>query len=105
MAHMEGRWWRRRHTLLWASRQAARQEIAFFPLRSACCAHPTCRRPPPPPLPRRPCRQALTALGCMEHRGACSADDVSGDGAGIMTKVPWGLFKAEMPQLNEATTG
>ncbi|KAL4447262.1 hypothetical protein ABPG77_007295 [Micractinium sp. CCAP 211/92] len=49
--------------------------------------------------------QALTALGCMEHRGACSADDISGDGAGIMTKVPWGLFKAEMPQLNEATTG
>lgn len=49
--------------------------------------------------------QALTALGCMEHRGACSADDVSGDGAGVMTKIPWGLFKAEMPQLNEDTTG
>lgn len=41
----------------------------------------------------------------MEHRGACSADDVSGDGAGIMTKIPWGLFKAEMPELNDATTG
>jgi glutamate synthase (ferredoxin) len=49
--------------------------------------------------------QALTALGCMEHRGACSADDVSGDGAGIMMKLPWALFKAEMPQLNEETTG
>ena len=49
--------------------------------------------------------QALTALGCMEHRGACSADDVSGDGAGIMTKVPWALFKAEMPQLKEENTG
>ncbi len=49
--------------------------------------------------------QALTALGCMEHRGACSADDISGDGAGVMTKLPWKLFKAEMPQLNEEVTG
>jgi hypothetical protein len=49
--------------------------------------------------------QALTALGCMEHRGACSSDDVSGDGAGLMTKVPWALFKADLPHLNEATTG
>lgn len=49
--------------------------------------------------------QALTALGCMEHRGACSSDDVSGDGAGLMTKVPWALFKADFPHLNEATTG
>lgn len=49
--------------------------------------------------------QALTALGCMEHRGACSADDISGDGAGVMTKIPWQLFKAEMPQLNEEVTG
>jgi glutamate synthase (ferredoxin) len=49
--------------------------------------------------------QALTALGCMEHRGACSADDISGDGAGIMTKIPWQLFKAEMQELKEETTG
>ncbi|EFN57991.1 hypothetical protein CHLNCDRAFT_142154 [Chlorella variabilis] len=49
--------------------------------------------------------KALVALGCMEHRGACSADDVSGDGAGLMTKLPWELFKAEMPQLKEETTG
>lgn len=41
----------------------------------------------------------------MEHRGACSADGVSGDGAGIMTKVPWALFKEEMPQIDEAATG
>eukprot|EP00227_Mantoniella_beaufortii_P014044 CAMPEP_0197590982 /NCGR_PEP_ID=MMETSP1326-20131121/12420_1 /TAXON_ID=1155430 /ORGANISM="Genus nov. species nov., Strain RCC2288" /LENGTH=1645 /DNA_ID=CAMNT_0043156305 /DNA_START=169 /DNA_END=5106 /DNA_ORIENTATION=+ len=32
---------------------------------------------------------ALMALGCMEHRGACSADDDSGDGAGIMCNIPW----------------
>ncbi|GLC45038.1 Ferredoxin-dependent glutamate synthase 1, chloroplastic/mitochondrial [Pleodorina starrii] len=50
-------------------------------------------------------KQALTALGCMEHRGACSADNDSGDGAGLMTQIPWKLLKKEMPQLNELTTG
>ena len=49
--------------------------------------------------------QALTCLGCMEHRGACSADDDSGDGAGIMTQIPWDLFKADLPDLNPSTTG
>ena len=49
--------------------------------------------------------QALTSLGCMEHRGACSADDDSGDGAGIMTQIPWDLFKADLPDLNPLTTG
>lgn len=51
--------------------------------------------------------QALLALSCMEHRGACSADEVSGDGAGIMTAVPWELLKAECPDLDlhEKTTG
>lgn len=28
----------------------------------------------------------------MEHRGACGGDSVSGDGAGIMTEIPWKLF-------------
>ena len=36
--------------------------------------------------------QALGALKCMEHRGACSADGVSGDGAGITTQIPWHFF-------------
>lgn len=49
--------------------------------------------------------QALTALGCMEHRGACSADNISGDGAGVMTKIPWALLKADCPALNEAYCG
>lgn len=49
--------------------------------------------------------QALTSLGCMEHRGACSADADSGDGAGIMTQIPWKLFKEDFPELNERTTG
>jgi hypothetical protein len=29
-------------------------------------------------------KQALTACTCMEHRGASSADNISGDGAGIV---------------------
>ena len=37
-------------------------------------------------------KQALKALGCMEHRGGCSADLDSGDGAGIMTALPEKLF-------------
>jgi len=32
--------------------------------------------------------QALLALGCLEHRGGCSADQDSGDGSGIMTAIP-----------------
>ena len=36
--------------------------------------------------------QALKALGCMEHRGGCSADRDSGDGAGIMTGLPQKIF-------------
>jgi glutamate synthase (ferredoxin) len=40
-------------------------------------------------------QEGLIGLGCMEHRGGCSADNDSGDGAGIMTAIPWDLFKAE----------
>jgi len=39
--------------------------------------------------------RALHALGCMEHRGGCGGDGVSGDGAGVMTSVPWELFEDE----------
>lgn len=28
----------------------------------------------------------------MEHRGGCGADNDSGDGSGVMTSIPWGLF-------------
>ena len=37
-------------------------------------------------------QQSLIALGCLEHRGGCSADNDSGDGAGIMTAIPWELL-------------
>lgn len=36
--------------------------------------------------------QVLQALECMEHRGACAADNLSGDGSGITTNIPWSLF-------------
>ncbi|VEP12488.1 Ferredoxin-dependent glutamate synthase 2 [Hyella patelloides LEGE 07179] len=38
--------------------------------------------------------QALVGLGCMEHRGGCSADCDSGDGAGVMTALPHKVFKS-----------
>lgn len=36
--------------------------------------------------------KALAGLTCLEHRGGCSADQDSGDGAGILTSIPWELF-------------
>jgi len=39
--------------------------------------------------------QGLSALTCMEHRGACGGDFMSGDGAGIMTQIPWELLVQE----------
>ncbi len=43
---------------------------------------------------------ALKALGCMEHRGGCSADQDSGDGAGLMTAIPWRLLQRDFPSLD-----
>ncbi len=37
--------------------------------------------------------KALAAVTCMEHRGGCSADQDSGDGAGLMTAIPWELLE------------
>jgi glutamate synthase (ferredoxin) len=37
--------------------------------------------------------QTLAALTCMEHRGGCSADQDSGDGAGILAAIPWLLIE------------
>ena len=36
--------------------------------------------------------KSLAAATCLEHRGGCSADYDSGDGAGLMTAIPWELF-------------
>eukprot|EP00252_Welwitschia_mirabilis_P016848 TRINITY_DN3745_c0_g1_i1.p1 TRINITY_DN3745_c0_g1~~TRINITY_DN3745_c0_g1_i1.p1 ORF type:complete len:1624 (+),score=368.74 TRINITY_DN3745_c0_g1_i1:479-5350(+) len=55
-------------------------------------------------------QDALTALGCMEHRGGCSADNDSGDGAGLMTRIPWQLLNEWVkdqgfPELDKSITG
>jgi len=42
---------------------------------------------------------ALQALECVEHRGGCSADRDSGDGAGVMTAIPWQLLQRDFPDL------
>ncbi|MFM7560535.1 glutamate synthase central domain-containing protein, partial [Cylindrospermopsis raciborskii] len=39
--------------------------------------------------------KALDALTCLEHRGGCSADKDSGDGAGILAAIPWQLLAEE----------
>ncbi len=36
--------------------------------------------------------KGLIALTCLEHRGGCSADRDSGDGAGILSAIPWELL-------------
>lgn len=36
--------------------------------------------------------EGLYALSCMEHRGACAADGLTGDGSGIMTDIPFELL-------------
>eukprot|EP00531_Pseudo-nitzschia_arenysensis_P012222 CAMPEP_0116150370 /NCGR_PEP_ID=MMETSP0329-20121206/19503_1 /TAXON_ID=697910 /ORGANISM="Pseudo-nitzschia arenysensis, Strain B593" /LENGTH=1625 /DNA_ID=CAMNT_0003646863 /DNA_START=226 /DNA_END=5103 /DNA_ORIENTATION=+ len=38
-------------------------------------------------------RDGLSALTCMEHRGGCGGDSISGDGAGVMTDIPWKIFE------------
>ncbi|MEH2066077.1 MAG: glutamate synthase-related protein [Nostoc sp.] len=42
--------------------------------------------------------KALAALTCLEHRGGCSADQDSGDGAGVLTAIPWELFQQDFHQ-------
>lgn len=46
--------------------------------------------------------KALAALTCLEHRGGCSADQDSGDGAGILTAIPWELFQTDYAGENVA---
>nr|YP_009541610.1 ferredoxin-dependent glutamate synthase [Synarthrophyton chejuense]AYR05619.1 ferredoxin-dependent glutamate synthase [Synarthrophyton chejuense] len=43
--------------------------------------------------------QALEGLKCMEHRGACGADKVSGDGSGLTTQIPWSLLKNDFEDI------
>jgi len=48
-------------------------------------------------------QKALHALSCVEHRGACSADQVSSDGAGIMADIPFNLFGYQQGEIAVAT--
>mgnify|MGYP001030963385 FL=1 len=48
--------------------------------------------------------KALPALTCLEHRGGCSADQDSGDGAGLMTQIPWELLSENL-ELNPENCG
>ncbi len=48
-------------------------------------------------------QKSLGALTCMEHRGGCSADQDSGDGAGIMTAIPWKIIQAWMAAAGVTT--
>src|SRR5690625_3847768 len=47
--------------------------------------------------------KALHALSCVEHRGACNADFISSDGAGIMTDIPFRIFGYEGGVFSLAT--
>jgi len=54
--------------------------------------------------------KALSALTCLEHRGGCSADQDSGDGAGLMTAIPWEILgewadSSGLQSLQTAQTG
>ncbi|MCC5915146.1 MAG: glutamate synthase large subunit [Balneolaceae bacterium] len=48
-------------------------------------------------------QQALHALSCVEHRGACGADMVSSDGAGIMADIPFEMFGYKQGEVAVAT--
>ena len=45
--------------------------------------------------------KALSALSCLEHRGGCSADCDSGDGAGLMSAIPWTIVHQWLREQNQ----
>jgi len=50
---------------------------------------------------RRVIIAATAACDANEHRGGCSSDCVSGDGAGIMTQIPWAVYENDTPALKK----
>ncbi|MGF1512932.1 MAG: glutamate synthase-related protein [Elainellaceae cyanobacterium] len=50
-------------------------------------------------------QKSLGALTCMEHRGGCSADQDSGDGAGVMTTIPWKIIQGWLAASGVTTSG
>ncbi len=47
---------------------------------------------------------ALAALGRLAHRGATDADGRTGDGAGVMTEIPWAILRPQLEVLGLAHT-
>src|SRR5690625_2479534 len=47
--------------------------------------------------------QPRRALSCVDHRGACNADFISSDGAGIMTDIPFQIFGYDEGEIAVAT--
>ncbi len=48
-------------------------------------------------------QQTLHALKCEEHRGACGADQITGDGAGIMLDIPFEMLGYDKETIALAT--
>ena len=44
-------------------------------------------------------RKALTCVCSLIHRGAMDADAKTGDGAGVLTQIPYKLFRAEVEKM------
>ncbi len=45
---------------------------------------------------------ALTSVCCMTHRGAVDADMKTGDGSGVLTQIPYPLFKKASEKLGHS---
>ena len=50
-------------------------------------------------------QHALEALVNLSHRGAVSADGLTGDGAGVLTQLPQAFFRRELARAGLATDG
>ena len=48
-------------------------------------------------------KDALSALTCVEHRGGCAADQLTGDGAGIMADLPFDILGYQSGTVAVAT--
>ncbi|MDR0557217.1 MAG: glutamate synthase large subunit [Treponema sp.] len=49
-------------------------------------------------------KRGLEVLERMEHRGAESADNKTGDGSGVLLQIPHDFYKKNIPSLGEAGT-
>jgi len=90
------------HTNLKANKETYQGQRWLVEERDACgvgfIAHPSGKKSHEIIL------KALPALTCLEHRGGCSADQDSGDGAGLMTQIPWELISENL-ELNSTNYG